>query len=46
MMVDEGLELLTDDECRRLLGMGEVGRVGIPIGALPAIFPVNDRLLD
>ncbi len=46
MIVDEGLELLTDEECRRLLAMCEVGRVGITIGALPAIFPVNYRLID
>jgi nitroimidazol reductase NimA-like FMN-containing flavoprotein (pyridoxamine 5'-phosphate oxidase superfamily) len=46
MIVDEGLELLPDEECRRLLAMCEVGRVGITIGALPAIFPVNYRLID
>jgi nitroimidazol reductase NimA-like FMN-containing flavoprotein (pyridoxamine 5'-phosphate oxidase superfamily) len=46
MIVDEGLELLTDDECRRLLALSEVGRVGITIGALPAIFPVNYRVID
>lgn len=46
MIVDDGLELLTDEECRRLLEMGEVGRVGITIGALPAIFPVNYRVID
>jgi nitroimidazol reductase NimA-like FMN-containing flavoprotein (pyridoxamine 5'-phosphate oxidase superfamily) len=46
MLVDEGLELLTEDEARRLLAAAEVGRVGITIGALPAIFPVNYRLID
>ena len=46
MLVDEGLELLSDDEAWRLLASGEVGRVGITIGALPAIFPVNYRLVD
>ncbi len=46
MIVDEGLELLTEDEARGLLATGEVGRVGITIGALPAIFPVNYRLID
>jgi uncharacterized protein len=46
MIVDEGLELLSEDAARRLLAGGEVGRVGICIGALPAIFPVNYRLID
>lgn len=46
MMVDEGLELLTEDQARELLAGGEVGRVGITIGALPAIFPVNYRVID
>jgi uncharacterized protein len=46
MIVDQGLELLTDDQARQLLAGGEVGRVGITIGSLPAIFPVNYRLID
>ena len=46
MIVDEGLELLDEDEARELLRTGEVGRVGITIGALPAIFPVNYRVID
>jgi nitroimidazol reductase NimA-like FMN-containing flavoprotein (pyridoxamine 5'-phosphate oxidase superfamily) len=46
MIVEDGLEQLTEDECRRLLAMGEVGRVGITLGALPAIFPVNYRVID
>jgi uncharacterized protein len=46
MIVDQGLELLTEDQCRQLLTGGEVGRVGITIGALPAIFPVNYRMVD
>jgi len=46
MIVDEGLELLTEDEARGLLAMGEVGRIGITLGALPAIFPVNYRMID
>ena len=46
MLVDEGLELLTEDEARELLAAGEVGRVGITIGAMPAIFPVNYRVID
>ena len=46
MLVDGGLELLTDEEARVLLAGGEVGRIGISLGALPAIFPVNYRLVD
>jgi nitroimidazol reductase NimA-like FMN-containing flavoprotein (pyridoxamine 5'-phosphate oxidase superfamily) len=45
-LVDEGLELLTEEQARELLAGGEVGRVGITIGALPAIFPVNYRVVD
>ncbi|HET9442009.1 MAG TPA: pyridoxamine 5'-phosphate oxidase family protein [Acidimicrobiales bacterium] len=46
MLVDDGLELLTPDEARRLLASCEVGRVGVTMGALPAIFPVNYRVID
>ena len=46
MIVDDGLELLTEEEARGLLAAGEVGRVGITIGAMPAIFPVNYRVID
>ena len=46
MLIDEGLELLDVEECNRLLASGEVGRVGISMGALPAIFPVNYRVID
>jgi uncharacterized protein len=46
VIVDEGLELLTEDQARGLMATGEVGRVGLTIGALPAIFPVNYRMID
>ncbi len=46
MMIDNGLELLTEDEARTLLTSAEVGRVGVTIGGLPAIFPVNYRVID
>jgi nitroimidazol reductase NimA-like FMN-containing flavoprotein (pyridoxamine 5'-phosphate oxidase superfamily) len=45
VLVDQGLELLTEEECRDLLASEQVGRVGITIGALPAIFPVNYRMI-
>lgn len=46
MLVDDGLELLTEAEARQLLAGAEVGRIGISIAALPAIFPVNYRVVD
>ena len=46
MLVDEGLELLEEDEARRLLATAEVGRVGVSIEAIPAIFPVNFVVID
>ena len=39
------LEELDRDECLRLLAVAPVGRVGITIGALPAILPVNFALV-
>jgi nitroimidazol reductase NimA-like FMN-containing flavoprotein (pyridoxamine 5'-phosphate oxidase superfamily) len=44
-LVDEGLELLDEDECRRLLAQRSVGRVGLSVNGLPAIFPVNYRVV-
>lgn len=35
------LEVLADGECMRLLESKSIGRVGVSIGALPAIFPVH-----
>lgn len=46
VLIDEGLELLTDEEALELLAGAEVGRVGVTMGALPAIFPVNYRVID
>ncbi len=41
-MIDlDGLEMLSEDECRRLIALEHLGRVGVSVGALPAIFPVN-----
>ncbi|HEV8627037.1 MAG TPA: pyridoxamine 5'-phosphate oxidase family protein [Acidimicrobiia bacterium] len=45
VLVDNGLEILSPDECRDLLRRGEVGRVAVTIAALPAVFPVNYALL-
>jgi uncharacterized protein len=37
----EGLELLSEQECRRLLSQARVGRVAVSRGEVPAVFPVN-----
>jgi nitroimidazol reductase NimA-like FMN-containing flavoprotein (pyridoxamine 5'-phosphate oxidase superfamily) len=41
-----GLEILPEEECLRLLATVPVGRVAVSVGALPAILPVNFALLD
>jgi nitroimidazol reductase NimA-like FMN-containing flavoprotein (pyridoxamine 5'-phosphate oxidase superfamily) len=37
----DGLEILSPEECWALLATAKLGRVGVSVGALPAIFPVN-----
>ncbi|GIU87135.1 MAG: pyridoxamine 5'-phosphate oxidase [Acidimicrobiia bacterium] len=44
--MDDGLELLTEAECRSLLASGSIGRVGVTVGALPVILPVNYAFVD
>lgn len=46
MLIDGSLELLDDEEAWRLVGCCGVGRVGVSIGALPAIFPVSYAVVD
>lgn len=46
MLVDEGLELLDEADALALLHGADFGRVGVSIGALPAIFPVNYCMID
>src|SRR3546814_16284954 len=46
MLVDHGLELLSEEEARELLDHSEIGRVGVTMGAIPAIFPVNYAIVD
>ena len=43
LLEDDGssFELLTESECRELLGTKRVGRVAVSVGAIPAVFPVN-----
>ena len=37
---------LDQDQCRRRLDGGGIGRAGVTVGALPAIFPVNYAMFD
>lgn len=39
------METLDRDECLRLLATVPVGRIGVSVGALPAILPVNFALV-
>lgn len=39
----DGLEVLDRTECLRLLGTTTLGRIGLTVGALPWILPVNFR---
>lgn len=41
MLIDDGLELLTEDQCGDLLASQSFGRVGVTVGGLPVIMPVN-----
>jgi hypothetical protein len=43
---EQGITILTPGECLELLAQVTVGRVGVSIGALPAILPVHFALLD
>jgi nitroimidazol reductase NimA-like FMN-containing flavoprotein (pyridoxamine 5'-phosphate oxidase superfamily) len=46
MLIDEGLEVLTEEQCLELLAGGPVGRVGVTMHGLPVIMPVNYALVD
>jgi nitroimidazol reductase NimA-like FMN-containing flavoprotein (pyridoxamine 5'-phosphate oxidase superfamily) len=46
MLIDDGLELLTEEQCRDLLPTLQLGRVGITLGGLPVILPVNYAYVD
>jgi nitroimidazol reductase NimA-like FMN-containing flavoprotein (pyridoxamine 5'-phosphate oxidase superfamily) len=45
-LIDNGLEILSAEECHELLREATIGRVAVTVAALPAIFPVNYALLD
>ena len=41
-----GLDILNEDECLRLLARGGIGRVGLCDGGIPCVLPVAFGLLD
>lgn len=41
-----GLEVLDRENSLRLLGTATLGRVGVSLGALPIVLPVNFRLIE
>ena len=41
-----GLEMLSGEECLALLANNDFGRIGLSINALPAILPVNYKMVD
>ena len=45
-LVDWGLIALGEQECRRLLASGSLGRVGLTVKCLPVILPVNYVVVD
>ena len=45
-LIDNGLEILSQEQCLNLLQNSTVGRVAVTVAALPAIFPVNYAVLD
>jgi nitroimidazol reductase NimA-like FMN-containing flavoprotein (pyridoxamine 5'-phosphate oxidase superfamily) len=40
------LEQLSEEECAHILETAAIGRVGVTMGALPVILPVNYAMLD
>ena len=45
MIVDQGLEILSEDQCMELVATESVGRIAVSVAALPAIFPVNYKIV-
>jgi uncharacterized protein len=46
LVSSDQLEVLSTDECLRLLAQAKVGRVAVTVGAIPEIFPVVYCLLE
>jgi uncharacterized protein len=45
-LIDNGLEILSPEQCHELLRRNDVGRVAVTVAALPAIFPVNYAVVE
>jgi nitroimidazol reductase NimA-like FMN-containing flavoprotein (pyridoxamine 5'-phosphate oxidase superfamily) len=45
-MLETRVEVLSREQCLSLLGKVPVGRIGITVGALPVILPVNFAMLE
>ena len=46
MLIDDGLEILGDAQCREMLSAESLGRIAVTIGGLPVILPVNYVWID
>jgi nitroimidazol reductase NimA-like FMN-containing flavoprotein (pyridoxamine 5'-phosphate oxidase superfamily) len=46
MFLDDDLELLDEAQCSDLLASKSIGRVGVTLGGLPVILPVNYAYRD
>jgi len=46
MLDSAGFEVLGEDECYELLAKTTLGRVGVTVDAMPAIFPICFALID
>jgi nitroimidazol reductase NimA-like FMN-containing flavoprotein (pyridoxamine 5'-phosphate oxidase superfamily) len=44
--IDDGLDILPEETCHELLATATVGRVGMNLGALPVVLPVEFGVLD
>ena len=43
---EAGLVILSEEECAALVATRQIGRVGVTLGALPVILPVNYGVID
>ena len=46
MLIEQGLEVLDERQCRRLLAGSSVGRVAVAVDSVPVVLTVNYRLID
>ena len=45
-MTDAWLEVLSDEECVALLRTNSVGRIAFEVDGIPAVLPINYRLVE